>query len=364
MPLEIGEPPTAVEGARLIPLPPELDPGFYRPPAETVTAAAPGEVIAARRVDLANFGVLPLNVDAWQLSYRSNNSRDEAIPAVTTVLKARGSAPDKLLSVQIFEDSLAAYCAPSYSPQQWSAAPVLGQIVAGPLAGRSTLDGIRAARGFDPLELTPDTRIGMYGYSGPVLVDGNNGIWSGMIMTAILGVSREYPEFDAVLDRTRMGKAVPDMPLYIWQGNPDELIPVGPVNTLIDTMPGPVGDRAVHRGAPRRAHHHRGHRGRAGAAVAAGSVERDSGTAGMQHIRCRVAGAGSGGAAVDGGVVRGGRCLVLRKGERGAVGSIHGSPIDSTAPVRDPLSSGTIAPSSRKSPESRFRRLRRHVSAP
>ncbi|MEV0361036.1 lipase family protein [Nocardia sp. NPDC050697] len=345
-------PEVTVQPAATVPLPPELDPGFYRPSAEAIAAAAPGEILAARQINPANFGVIPLNVDAWQLSYRSNNSRGEAIPAVTTVLKPRGSTPDKLLSVQIAVDSLAAYCAPSYAVQQWSAAPVLGQVVvplefmiaqgalqqgwaiaipdhqgpaeafgAGPLAGRITLDGIRAAENFDPLRLAPDTRIGMYGYSGgaiatghaaelrqsyapglnivaaaqggvpadlgPVLLNGNNGIWSGMIMTAILGLSREYPEFDAVLDRdldplgaalattkgglcvqwntvlapflnitgflrtegdplddpvvrdvlarTRMGKAVPDMPLYIWQGNPDELIPVGPVNTLVDT---------------------------------------------------------------------------------------------------------------------------------
>ncbi|GGL35713.1 hypothetical protein [Nocardia jinanensis] len=30
------------------------------------------------------FGLIPLSVDAWQVSYRSNNSRDEAIPAVAS----------------------------------------------------------------------------------------------------------------------------------------------------------------------------------------------------------------------------------------------------------------------------------------
>ncbi|WP_084523453.1 lipase family protein [Nocardia inohanensis] len=342
----------AVQPAAAIPLPPELDPGFYHPSADIVAAKAPGEIIAARQVNVANFGLIPINVDAWQVSYRSNNSRDEAIPAVATVLKPRGSAPDKMLSVQVAADSLGAYCAPSYAVQQWSAATVLGQIVAplefviaqtavqqgwavvipdhqgpneayaaGPLAGRITLDGIRAARDFEPMRLAPDTRIGMYGYSGgaiatghaaelkaayapelnivgaaeggvpadlgPTLENGNNGLWSGMIMAAIIGLSREYPDFAKLLDtnmdplgkalstvkgglcvqwntalapflnvkgflhtdgdpldhpvvrevmnQTRMGKTLPDMPMYIWQGNPDELIPVGPVNTLVDT---------------------------------------------------------------------------------------------------------------------------------
>lgn len=343
----------AVAPAPAVALPPELDPGFYRPAGEVVAAKAPGEIIAARQVNVANAGLIPINVDAWQVSYRSNNSRDEAIAAVATVLKPRGSAPSKLVSMQIAEDSLAAYCSASYAVQQWSVAAAVGQIVAplefviaqaalqqgwgvvipdhqgpdsafgaGPLAGRITLDGIRAARGFEPMRLAADTRIAMYGYSGgaiatghaaelkqtyapelnvvgvaeggvpadfgPLLDIGNGQVWSGMIFGAVLGLGREYPDFGNLLDRdldplgqalstikgglcvqyntalfpflnikgllrvpegdpmrnpivrdvldkTRMGKAVPDMPMFIWQANPDELIPVGPVNTLVDT---------------------------------------------------------------------------------------------------------------------------------
>lgn len=345
--------PVAVQPAAPIPAPPELDPAFYRPAADIVASKAPGEIISARQVNVANVGLIPVNVDAWQVSYRSNNTRDEAIPAVATVLKPRGSTPTKLVSMQIAEDSLAGYCAPSYAVQQWSPAVIAGQIVApaefviaqaavqqgwavvipdhqgpnsayaaGPLAGRITLDGIRAARGFEPLRVTPDARIGLYGYSGgaiatghaaelkrsyapelnivgaaeggvpadlgAVLANGNNGAWAGIIFAAVLGLAREYPDFAALLnrdldplgqglatvknglcvqyntalapflnitgmlnvpggdpmrdpvvmatiDKTRMGKSVPDMPMYIWNGNPDELIPVGPVNTLVDT---------------------------------------------------------------------------------------------------------------------------------
>lgn len=111
---EPSEDPVAVQPAAPVPLPPEFDPGFYQPPAELVASKAPGEIIAVRQVNLANFGLIPVNVDAWQVSYRSNNSRDEPIAAVATVAKPRGSAPDKLVSMQIAEDSLAGYCAPSY----------------------------------------------------------------------------------------------------------------------------------------------------------------------------------------------------------------------------------------------------------
>ncbi|WP_051181706.1 lipase family protein [Nocardia vinacea] len=348
---EPPEEPAAVQPAASVPLPPELDPGFYHPAAELVASKAPGEIISARQVNVANFGLIPVNVDAWQVSYRSNNSRDEAIPAVATVVKPRGSAPDKLVSMQIAEDSLAGYCAPSYALQQFSVSPFVGQVVApaewviaqgavqqgwavvipdhqgpnnayaaGPLAGRITLDGIRAARNLEPMRLAPDTRIGMYGYSGGAIATGhaaelkqayapelnivgtaeggvpadlgvtlkvaNNQLTSGLVLAAVNGLTREYPDFarfiDAsidplgrtlstvqgglcvqyltpllpflnlegmirvpgdpiqhpavvdVLDKTRMGKSVPDMPMYIWQGNPDEIIPVGQVNTLVD----------------------------------------------------------------------------------------------------------------------------------
>ncbi|MFE6858654.1 lipase family protein [Nocardia sp. NPDC057668] len=355
--IAMGEPdgsaPVTVQPAPPIAVPPELDPGFYSPSSGVVASKAPGEIIAARQVNVANAGLIPLNVDAWQVSYRSNNTRDEPIAAVATVLKPRGSAPDKLVSMQIAEDSLARYCAPSYAVQQWSASALVGQIVvpleflisqgalqqgwgvvipdhggpesafgAGPLAGRITLDGIRAARDFEPMRLAPETRIGLYGYSGgaiatghaaelkssyapelnivgaaeggvpadfgPLLDNGNGQVWAGMIMAAVLGLGREYTEFGDLLDRdldplgrglaaikgalcvqyntglfpfanlkgmlrvpegdpmrnpvvldvlekTRMGKSTPDMPMFIWQANPDELIPVGPVNTLVDT---------------------------------------------------------------------------------------------------------------------------------
>ncbi|WP_373293029.1 hypothetical protein [Nocardia jinanensis] len=40
----------------MLPLPPELDPGFYLPPAEAVAARRPGEIIAVRWVNVANSG--------------------------------------------------------------------------------------------------------------------------------------------------------------------------------------------------------------------------------------------------------------------------------------------------------------------
>lgn len=346
--------PQAIEPARVLPLPPELDPGFYHPPAEVFGAKAPGEIIAVRQVNVGNFGLIPLNVDAWQVSYRSNNSRDEPIPAVATLIKPRGTAPTprKLLSVQIAEDSTAGYCTPSYALQHLSVAPFVGQIVApaeflfaqaalqqgwavvipdhqgpnsayaaGPLAGRITLDGIRAATSFAPLEVGPDAPVGMYGYSGGSIATGhaaelhrtyapelniaatamggvgadlgaalemsNNQATSGLVFAAVMGLSREYPEFAAFLDRnldplgktlmtlkaplcvqyqsslfpflnmkgmmrtqgdpmrdpavaamlddTRMGRSVPAMPMFIWHSAWDEILPLHATDQLVDT---------------------------------------------------------------------------------------------------------------------------------
>ncbi|MFC4123437.1 lipase family protein [Nocardia rhizosphaerae] len=346
--------PAPVAPAPVIPLPPELDPGFYLPPTEVVAATAPGAIIAARQVRIADFGLLPIDVDAWQVSYRSNNSRDEPIPAVATLIKPRGQAiePRKLLSVQLAEDSTAGYCAPSYALQHLSVAPVAGQIVvpaeflfaqaalaqgwavvvpdhqgpnsayaAGPLAGRITLDGIRAATSFAPLEVGPTAPVGLYGYSGGSIATGhaaelrasyapelnivgaaeggvgadlgaalsmaNNQLTSGLVFAAVLGLTREYPDFAAYLDQrldplgkglsaiksplcvqyqsallpflnltgmigsdgnplddppvaamlddTRMGKSVPDMPLFLWHSAWDEILPLAATDTLVDT---------------------------------------------------------------------------------------------------------------------------------
>lgn len=347
-------PAVPVQPAVPVPLPPELDSGFYNPPAEVVSNTAPGGIIAARQVNVANLGIIPLNVDAWQVSYRSNNSFDAPIPAVATLIKPRGASPEprKLLSFQIAEDSTAGYCAPSYALQMLSVAPFAGQIVApaeflfaqaalqqgwavvipdhegpnsayaaGPLAGRITLDGIRAATSFAPLEVGTTAPIGMYGYSGGSIATGhaaelhasyapelnivaaaeggvgadlgaalnmaNNQATSGLVLAAVLGLTREYPDFAQfidrnidplgrglaaikgplcvqyqsallpflnikgliqvpgvleeqpavmkVIDQTRMGKSVPKMAMFMWHSAWDEILPLASTNQLVDT---------------------------------------------------------------------------------------------------------------------------------
>lgn len=45
----------------------------------------------------------------------------------------------------------------------------------------------------------------------------------------------DAPPVKRVLDETRMGKAVPDMPMYIWNSQLDEIVPVGQVDRLVRT---------------------------------------------------------------------------------------------------------------------------------
>lgn len=351
--------PGAVNMVPAPPMPPPLpdnDP-FYDPAAQVVAATAPGEIIAARPVRLANFSVIPLNVDAWQVSYRSNNHVGEPIAAVATLIKPRGAPKDgkprPLLSFQSAADSLARYCDPSYVMQQGSipwlltgsgasgpefleiqAAVAQGWAVvvpdvegpesayaAGPLSGRITLDGIRAAENFPLLGLDGTaTKVGMAGYSlgamatnwaaelhqsyapelnivgaaaggtqpdlGATLNLANGNAASGLILGAVIGLSREYPELadyldthltpaghalvnakqrlcltyqaallpftdnkallsggdplqapvvEKVLDQNRLGRHTPDMPLFQYHANMDWIAPVGPVDELVRT---------------------------------------------------------------------------------------------------------------------------------
>ncbi|WP_458688593.1 lipase family protein [Nocardia tengchongensis] len=247
------------------PAPPYLDPGFYQPDPARVAAAQPGEILAARQVTLANLWVLPLNADAWQLSFRSTDTRGGPIAAVATVVVPHRAAPSGqrgLVSFQMAEDSLSVNCAPSYTLRTGSLPNPLNPVMeaefvevqamlqlghavvipdhegpnaayaVGPLGGRITLDGIRAAERFDPAGLPgTDTRVTMWGYSGGAIptahaaelqpayapeidlagaaagglmadiraaIDYNNGTSSfgGAVLGGLFGVARECPQVD------------------------------------------------------------------------------------------------------------------------------------------------------------------------
>ncbi|MFI6170371.1 lipase family protein [Nocardia sp. NPDC051052] len=188
--VSLAEPVPAVAA----PLLPYQDP-FYEPPPN-FEAAAPGTVLRTRPIEL-NF---PSQARSWQLLYRTTDMFDRPDVTVTTVILPDNVAPDRpLVSVQPFEDASGSDCVPSYRYQAGSdrepvtSAQTLylaqalqrGWVVSVPdfegrfghlgvakEPGYMILDSVRAAEQFAPLGLGPDTRVGMFGYSGGALASG------------------------------------------------------------------------------------------------------------------------------------------------------------------------------------------------
>lgn len=131
-----------------------------------------------------------LRVDAWQVKFRSTDTRDAAVTGIATVMvprRAHEGSTRPLLSYQPAIDSLGAAADPSVTLRQgdqnelvlmrrafrrgWAvvATDYTGPrhaFAAGRLSGRLVLDGIRAAIAFEPAGLDPATPIGLLGYSG------------------------------------------------------------------------------------------------------------------------------------------------------------------------------------------------------
>ncbi len=173
-----------------LPESPEKDP-FYKPPAG-FESKAPGTVLKSRcavvpELPGEQFG----EVNSYQLLFRSTNSHDEPIAAVTTIIvpgtpwTGLGERPFVAYTPAI--DGLGVDCNPSYELREGSegelavAGPMLErgwevdipdfegedmEYGAGPTAARVTLDSIRAAYNFKPADVGPSNPLGTGGYSG------------------------------------------------------------------------------------------------------------------------------------------------------------------------------------------------------
>lgn len=247
----------AVEKA---PLPPTED-EFYVPP-EGYQDKPLGTILRYRVVNNPGFLFLETNIkETVQILYRSSNSRDEPMATVTTVLVPENADSTKLLSYQIYEDSSYLNCAPSYGIQfkadpeaivaqaeflLMASALNKGWIVvtpdyegpdsaflAGRLAGRATLDSIRAVLGSGNITgVDANANVALWGYSGGALATGwaaelqpkyapevrlagvamggyvtnltddayniNKGPFVGFVPAGFYGLSQEYPEFKKV----------------------------------------------------------------------------------------------------------------------------------------------------------------------
>jgi hypothetical protein len=173
----------------LVTVPHPADDPFFQVP-DALDELSPGEVVDARSVEVRMLR-RRVKVDAWQVRFRSTDTRGAAIVGVTTVMVPRRPfrRPVRpLLSYQPAIDSLGATADPSYTLQRGDQ-PELpfilralrrGWVVVatdytgpthafavGPVAARLVLDGIRAAIAFEPAGLdTATTPVGLWGYSG------------------------------------------------------------------------------------------------------------------------------------------------------------------------------------------------------
>ncbi|MQY23511.1 lipase family protein [Nocardia macrotermitis] len=245
------------------PLLPSRDP-FLVPPAD-LGRYAPGAILRTRAVRIGLFGLVPQQVSAWQLLYRSTDMNGDAEAAITTVLLPADADPEverPLLAFESAIDATAEQCAPSYALRLGAVAPgsitqLEWMLVAGALRrgwaisiadhegphgnfgaprepGYRSLDGIRAAVGFAPLDLHARTPVAVWGYSGggmagswlvemapsyapeldivgavlgapvgdpgQVFTDLNGGRFAGFPPIMIAALRRLYPALDELLD--------------------------------------------------------------------------------------------------------------------------------------------------------------------
>ncbi|MBB5852098.1 lipase family protein [Amycolatopsis umgeniensis] len=235
---------------------PDDDP-FYRPPAG-YEAQPPGAVLRKREVKISTY-LIPTPVRAYQVLVRSTDGADRPIATVSTIMVPLAAPPSgkrTLLSYQSAIDSLGTHCNPSYElrtglqkdPSAVAAALLKGWVaiqtdyqgprmswIAGKVAGRATLDGIRAALALPEAGLGPDAPVAAWGYSGgghatawaaqeqpsyaPEMdvkawvanaftgdlrktVEGiDGGPFSGFALAAMVGLSREYATLDPFNDK-------------------------------------------------------------------------------------------------------------------------------------------------------------------
>jgi hypothetical protein len=176
--------------AAAVPLP-DNDP-FYAVPSD-IAQLPNGSVLKSRQIAVNAYSI-PLPVKAWQLQYKSLDSRNQPTADVTTVMVPLapwlGKGPRPLLSYQTAEDGVGTKCAPSYALRAGLVAgPTNSALEAGLMAlalqrgwavaapdyegphstflgaGQSAhgvLDGLRAAL----TKFPSNTPVGMIGYSG------------------------------------------------------------------------------------------------------------------------------------------------------------------------------------------------------
>ncbi|KAK4085267.1 uncharacterized protein Triagg1_257 [Trichoderma aggressivum f. europaeum] len=182
-------------------IPPPSDDPFYAVPGN-IDTFSPGDIIKHReppsRISL--YGWTPTHVQkAYQILYRTTDSQNNPTAAVLTALIPPDADYEKLVSLQMAEDSATIDCSPSYTmlasaqenpllasnitqlqllfaeaalAQKWIVIVpdhegLKGSFTANKMTGHAILDGIRAALQSNSMTgIEPSPKIGLWGYSG------------------------------------------------------------------------------------------------------------------------------------------------------------------------------------------------------
>lgn len=179
---------------------PSNDP-FYAVPHD-IDSFLPGEIINYREPpsEITTYGWVPTHLkQAYQILYRTTNSLQQPTATVLTVLIPPDADYDKVLSLQMAEDSTTIDCGPSYTMQRLAQQSTLhgsnitqlqllfaetalarkwvvivpdyegpdAAYTASKITAYSILDGIRAAKHSGHITgIASDPMVGVWGYSG------------------------------------------------------------------------------------------------------------------------------------------------------------------------------------------------------
>lgn len=179
---------------------PSDDP-FYAVPSN-IASFLPGEIINHREPpsEISSYGWVPTHLKkAYQILYRTTNSLQQPTATVLTVLIPPDADFDKVLSLQMAEDSTTINCGPSYTMQRPAQQSVLhgsnitqlqvlfaetalarkwvvivpdyegpdAAYTASKITAYSILDGIRAAKNSGAITgIASNSSVGIWGYSG------------------------------------------------------------------------------------------------------------------------------------------------------------------------------------------------------
>ncbi|AOW93132.1 triacylglycerol lipase [Rhodococcus sp. WMMA185] len=237
----------------ILPSPIQNDDFFSWPP--NVGQYEAGEIIRSREVTTLGFPATSTAHQAYQVMVRSNDSKDRPVPVTATLLVPAeawtGPGPRPVVVYNMPIDSLGAKCTPSYKMVHGSNAPDLDPPVpalllaknyavlvpdhegprmaysAGRMAGHAVLDSIRGMKHLTGLGLSKSPVV-IAGYSGGAIATGwaaqlqpsyapdvelagaaaggtpadfgplrktmDGQLGSGLYLSAVLGLTREYPE--------------------------------------------------------------------------------------------------------------------------------------------------------------------------